>query len=52
MRNKLAKAIKKSVYGDDSLKNRKYQVMSNGELRADPKRQVYQQLKKVRRIAA
>ncbi len=51
MRNKLAKAIRKSVYGDYSLKGRKYQRMSNGEIRADPKRQIYQRLKKMRRVA-
>lgn len=46
MRGKKAKRLRKEVYGDLSLRARKYRVRDDGSIMADPLRVIYQKLKK------
>jgi len=47
MNGKRAKAIRKKVYGDYSPRFRQYaRVPGKGNLIADPKRRIYQKMKK------
>lgn len=47
MNNKVAKEIKRQIYGDYSPKFRKYKINTKTrQIIADPRRQAYQQAKK------
>lgn len=46
MRGTRAKAIRQSIFGDLSLKNRRYFKLPNGQIVADELRQKYQKAKK------
>jgi len=46
MRNKVAKKLRKIVYGDMSIKNRQYAQSRDGNIIADVRRRMYQNLKR------
>lgn len=47
MRGKKAKQIRKKVYGDFSFRLRDYRTDNDGVITANPRRQAYQNAKKV-----